>query len=148
VFDFVGGGVAGALEGAPHVPAGDGAVGTPAFAEGEEFFGAGLVFFAVGDGPTFLHAEIVDGKNVRAAERKMRNISTVQAPMPRTETRRLTSSSSESFSDSSSVGTTPSMVFLARSFMARTFAPERPALRRDWGRSFSISWGAGMPPVC
>ena len=67
-FDFVGGGVAGAGEGAPHVPAGDGAVGAPAFAEGEEFFGAGLVFFAVGDGPAFLYAEVVNGKDVGAAE--------------------------------------------------------------------------------
>ena len=32
--DFVGGGVAGALEGSPHVPTGDGAVGAPALAEG------------------------------------------------------------------------------------------------------------------
>ena len=66
--DFVGGGVAGALEGAPHVPAGDGAVGTPAFAEGKEFFGTGLVFFAVGDGPALLYAEVVDRKNVGATE--------------------------------------------------------------------------------
>src|SRR5271170_7242500 len=47
--DFAHGGVAGAVTGAPHVPAGDGAVGAPAFAEGKEFFGLGLVFFAVGD---------------------------------------------------------------------------------------------------
>ena len=68
--DFVGGGVAGALKGAPHVPTGDGAVGPPAFAEGEEFFGAGFVFFSVGDGPAFLHAQVVDGKNVWAAKAK------------------------------------------------------------------------------
>ncbi len=66
--DFVGGGVAGALEGAPHIPTGDGAIGAPAVAEGEEFFGAGLVLFAVSDRPTFLHAEVVDGKNVRTAQ--------------------------------------------------------------------------------
>src|SRR5881392_812832 len=66
--DFAHGCVAGALEGAPHVPTGDGAVGTPAFAEGEEFFGAGLVFFAVGDGPALLYAEVVDRKNVGATE--------------------------------------------------------------------------------
>src|SRR5713226_7032095 len=48
--DFVGGGVAGALEGAPHVPTGDGAVGTPAFTEGEKLLGLGHVLFAVGDG--------------------------------------------------------------------------------------------------
>ncbi len=66
--DFVGGGVACTLESAPHVPTGDGAVRAPAFAEGEEFFGTGLVFFAVGDGPAFLYAEVVDGKDVGAAE--------------------------------------------------------------------------------
>src|SRR6267378_4012500 len=54
--DFVGGGVAGALEGAP------------AFAEGEEFFGLGHVFFTVGYGPAFLYAEVVDGEDVGAAE--------------------------------------------------------------------------------
>ena len=56
------------MAGAPHVPARDGAVGAPAFAESEEFFGLGLVFFAVGDGPAFLYAEVVDGENVGAAE--------------------------------------------------------------------------------
>ncbi len=66
--DFVGGGVAGTLEGAPHVPTGDSAVGAPAFAEGEEFLGLGHVFFAVGDGPAFLDAEVVDGKDIGAAE--------------------------------------------------------------------------------
>jgi len=68
--DFAHGGVAGAMAGAPHVPAGDGAVGAPAFAEGEELFGFGLVFFAVGYGPAFLYAEVVDGENVRTAEAK------------------------------------------------------------------------------
>ncbi len=68
--DFVGGGVAGAGKGAPHVPTGDGAIGAPAFAEGEEFLGAGLVLFAVGDGPAFLYAEVVDGENVGATEAK------------------------------------------------------------------------------
>src|SRR5437762_4494075 len=66
--DFAHGGVAGPLAGAPHVPTGDGTVGAPTFAEGEEFIGLGHVFFAVGDGPTFLDAEIVDGENVGAAE--------------------------------------------------------------------------------
>jgi hypothetical protein len=66
--DFVGGGVAGFFEGAPHVPGGDGAVRAPAFAEGEEFFGAGHVFFVVGDGPAFFYAEVVDGEDVGAAE--------------------------------------------------------------------------------
>ena len=59
--DFVCGGVACSLEGSPHVPTGDGAVGAPAFSEGEEFFGTGFVFFAISDGPTFLDAEVVDG---------------------------------------------------------------------------------------
>ncbi len=76
--DFAQGRGAGALAGAPHVPTGDGAVRTPALAEGQEFVGRGHVLFAVGDGPTFSHAEVVDGEN----------------------------------------GTMPSMVFLARSFMA------------------------------
>src|SRR5438128_2190605 len=66
--DFAHGGVAGALASAPHVPTGDGAVGTPAFAKGEEFFGLGHMPFAVGDGPSFFDAEVVDGKNVGAAE--------------------------------------------------------------------------------
>src|SRR6266849_6998398 len=66
--DFVGGGVAGALEGAPHVPTGDGAIGAPAFAEGEEFLGLGHMLFAVGYGPAFFDAEVVDGEDVGAAE--------------------------------------------------------------------------------
>ncbi len=66
--DFAHGGIAGTVAGAPHVPAGDGAVGAPAFPEGQEFFGFGLVFFAVGDGPAFLYAKVVDGENVGAAE--------------------------------------------------------------------------------
>ncbi len=66
--DFAHGGVAGALAGAPHVPTGDGSVGTPTFAKGEEFLGLGHVLFAVGDGPAFFDAEVVDGENVGAAE--------------------------------------------------------------------------------
>lgn len=66
--DFAHGGVAGAVAGAPHIPAGDSAIGAPALAEGQEFFGFGLVLFAVRDGPAFLHAEVVDRKNVGAAE--------------------------------------------------------------------------------
>ena len=66
--DFAHGGVAGALACAPHVPTGDGAVGAPAFAEGEEFLGLGHVLLAVGDGPAFFDAEIMDGENVRAAK--------------------------------------------------------------------------------
>jgi hypothetical protein len=66
--NFVGGGVAGAFEGAPHVPAGDGAVRAPAFAERQEFRGLGHVLFAIGDGPAFFDAEIVDGEDVGTAE--------------------------------------------------------------------------------
>ena len=66
--DFVGGGVAGIFEGAPQVPTGDCAVGAPAFAEGEELLGLRHVFFAVGDGPAFLDAKVVDGENVGATE--------------------------------------------------------------------------------
>src|SRR5258708_5571366 len=65
---LVGGSVAGFFEGAPHVPGGDRAVGAPAFAEGQEFLGTRLVFFAVGYGPAFLYAEVVDRENVRSAE--------------------------------------------------------------------------------
>ena len=54
--DFVGGFVAGAFEGAPHVPTGDSAVGAPAFAEGQQFFRLGHAFFTVGDGPAFFYA--------------------------------------------------------------------------------------------
>src|SRR5437899_4254372 len=66
--DFAQGRGAGALAGAPHVPTGDGAVRTPALAEGQEFLGLGHVLFAVGDGPALPDAEVVDGENVRAAE--------------------------------------------------------------------------------
>ena len=66
--NFAHGGVAGAVAGAPHVPTGDGTIGAPALAEREEFFGLGLVFFAIGDGPAFLYAEVVDGENVGAAQ--------------------------------------------------------------------------------
>src|SRR6266851_7527291 len=66
--DFAHGGVTAALAGAPHVPTGDGAIGAPAFAEREEFLGLGHMLFAVGDGPAFFDAEVVDGENVGAAE--------------------------------------------------------------------------------
>src|SRR5271170_5949203 len=66
--DFAHGGVAGAVAGSPHVPAGDGAVRTPALAESEKFFGFRHVLFAVGDGPAFFYAEVVDGENVWAAQ--------------------------------------------------------------------------------
>ena len=66
--DFAHGGVAAALTGAPHVPRGDGAVGTPAFAEGQEFLGRGHLLFAVSDGPALSDAEVVDGENVGSAQ--------------------------------------------------------------------------------
>src|SRR5208283_6083385 len=66
--DFVGHFVAGAFERAPHVPTGDGAIGTPALAEFEKLLGRGHVLFAVGDGPTLFYAEVVDGKHVGATE--------------------------------------------------------------------------------
>src|SRR5260370_621396 len=66
--DFAHSGVAGALASAPHVPTGDCAVGAPLLAKGEKFLGFGHVLLAVGDGPTFSHAQVVDGKDVRAAE--------------------------------------------------------------------------------
>ena len=68
--DFAQGGVAGAMAGPPHVPTGDGAIGTPAFAESEQLFWLGFVLFAVGDGPAFLYAKVVDGKHVGTAEAK------------------------------------------------------------------------------
>src|SRR6266481_6441593 len=66
--DFAHGGVPGALAGAPHVPTGDGAVGAPTLAKSEKFLGLGHMLLAVGDGPAFLDAEVVDGENVRTAE--------------------------------------------------------------------------------
>src|SRR5579864_7352074 len=66
--DLVGYGVAGALEGPPHVPTGDGAVGAPALAERQEFLRLGHVFLAVGYRPAFLHAQVVDGEYVGTAE--------------------------------------------------------------------------------
>jgi len=66
--DFAHSGVASALAGTPHVPTGDGAVWAPAFAESEELLGLGHVLLAVGDGPTFLNAEVVDGEDIRATK--------------------------------------------------------------------------------
>src|SRR6266705_820193 len=75
------------------------------------------------------------GRTSGRPRRKMRNISTVQAPMPRTETKRFTSSSSDNLLASSSEGTMPSMVFLAKSFIARSFAQDRLAeLQHFFGR--------------
>src|SRR5580704_2279899 len=66
--DFVGYGVAGAFEGPPHVPTGDGAIGAPLFAERQELLGFGHVFFAVGYRPALFHAQVVDRQDVGAAE--------------------------------------------------------------------------------
>jgi hypothetical protein len=66
--DLAGGGVASALEGPPHVPAGDGAVGSPLFAEGQEFLGFGHVLLAVGDGPALFYPEVVDGEDIGATQ--------------------------------------------------------------------------------
>jgi hypothetical protein len=66
--DFVGGFVAGAFEGAPHVPACDGAIGAPALAESEELFRLRHALLAVDNGPALLYAEVVDGEHVGAAK--------------------------------------------------------------------------------
>src|SRR4029077_1805682 len=66
--DFVGDFVAGTFEGAPHIPTGNSAVGTPAFAAFEEFFGRGHASLAVNYGPALLYTEIVDRKHVGATE--------------------------------------------------------------------------------
>src|SRR5260370_33961941 len=66
--DFAHSGASVALACSPHVPTGDGAVGAPTLAKGEKLLGFGHVLLAVGDGPTFSHAEVVDGKDVRAAQ--------------------------------------------------------------------------------
>src|SRR5271156_4611405 len=61
---------AGALDGSPHIPARDGAVRAPAFAEGGEFARFWNGFLAVEDGETFLYAVIVYGQHVGATEAK------------------------------------------------------------------------------
>src|SRR5229473_7590558 len=66
--DFVGYGVAGALEGSPHVPARDRAEGSPTFPKSQQLLGLGHVFLTIGYGPSFLHAEVVDGEDVGTAE--------------------------------------------------------------------------------
>src|SRR5216684_3906821 len=66
--DFVGYGVAGALEGSPHVPARDRAEGSPALPKSQQLLGLGHVFLAIGYGPAFLHAQVVDGEHIGAAE--------------------------------------------------------------------------------
>jgi len=66
--DFVGETVASAFEGAPHVPACDGAIWAPTLSKGEELLGLRHVLLAVGDRPAFFDAEVVDGEDVGAAE--------------------------------------------------------------------------------
>jgi hypothetical protein len=59
---------AGDVDGTPHVPAGDGAVGAPSLAELGELFGLRDAALAVGKGETFLDTVVVDGEYVRAAQ--------------------------------------------------------------------------------
>jgi len=57
-----------AIDGAPHVPTGDGAIGAPALAECGQLARLGNFFLAVGNGESLLHAVVVDGQDVGAAE--------------------------------------------------------------------------------
>src|SRR5712692_7855628 len=66
--DFVGYGVTGALEGSPHVPARDRAEGSPALPKSQQLLGLGHVFLTIGYAPALLHAEVVDGEHIGAAE--------------------------------------------------------------------------------
>src|SRR5579859_7818734 len=68
--DFAHRGVAGALAGAPHVPARDGTVRAPAFAKREALFRFRQVFFAVCNGPAFLDSEVANRENVGSAQPK------------------------------------------------------------------------------
>src|SRR5229473_2746242 len=77
------------------------------------------------------------GRTSGRPRRKIRNISTVQATMPRTEVSRSTSSSSESRSAWSWEGTTPDSVLRAKSFIATIFAPESPDAGKDGGGGFA-----------
>ena len=56
------------IHGAPEIPRGGGAVGLPAFAEGEERSGLGHGALLVGQPEAVADAEIVHGQDVRAAE--------------------------------------------------------------------------------
>ncbi len=58
----------GVVHGAPHIPTGDGAIGTPAFAEFGKLARFGNRFFAIGEGETFLHAVIMNRQHVRASQ--------------------------------------------------------------------------------
>ena len=78
--------------------------------------------------------------------RKIRNISTVHTPTPRTWIKRSTSSWSDRRLASASEGTIPARVLRARSFMAATLAPDNPALRSTDLRRLSIRCGAGGRP--
>jgi hypothetical protein len=56
------------FDGAPHVPAGDAAVGAPAFAKLGEFARLGDERLVVGERETFLHPVVVNREHVRAPE--------------------------------------------------------------------------------
>lgn len=58
----------GGVGGAPQIPGGGGAVGTPALAELEQGLGLGQGSFTVGDAEAVAHAEVVHGQDVGATE--------------------------------------------------------------------------------
>ena len=130
--DFVGGRMrAGPFEGAPHVPAGDGAVGAPSFAEGEEFFGLRHVLFAVGDGPAFFHARgrgWVGRRGGRDGRSETFRPSRRRCRGPRRGARRVLRRTVAS--PVREWGRRRRWFLRPRSFMARILAPDRPALRR------------------
>src|SRR5579885_3039651 len=109
-------------------------------------FGLGMCFFPYATDQPFFTPKSWIGRTSGRPRRKIRNISTDHAPIPRTETSRLTNSSSESLCASSRLGTMPAIVFFARSFIAAAFAAESPALRSAGMRSFTICSGEGARP--
>lgn len=56
------------LDGPPHVPARDSAIGTPTLPEFKEFLRLGDAALPIRDGKAFLHALVVDGQYIGAAE--------------------------------------------------------------------------------
>jgi len=86
------------------------------------------------------------GRSRERPRRKIKNISTVHAPMPgrRRDARRVLR---PKFLGLFEGGDDAVVVFCARSFIARTFAPDKPALRRTGLRSFSICSGEGARPL-
>ena len=60
--------IACALKCSPHVPTRNGAVGSPALPECQQFLWGGHMFFAVGDGPSLLDTKVVYWQHVWAAE--------------------------------------------------------------------------------